>query len=173
MIPFIIRILVNKIKNDEIEDYKNILHNLDKYLSYLIQLGNLEYTINIISQLKDEVNKANLLNDTKTFELTQYIYSLPLNLIFNFYNNIEVYSYSNTSRILNSNDIMDENIQYKFQVNVIETLNWLQQRLKIEYEAENEKITPMWYQVEILMLTITKNFLTNIENINELTKKVF
>ena len=173
LIPFIIRILVNKIKNDEIEDYKNILHNLDKYLSYLIQLGNLEYTINIISQLKDEVNKANLLNDTKTFELTQYIYSLPLNLIFNFYNNIEVYSYSNTSRILNSNDIMDENIQYKFQVNVIETLNWLQQRLEIEYEAENEKITPMWYQVEILMLTITKNFLTNIENINELTKKFF
>lgn len=173
LIPFIIRILVNKIKNDEIEDYKNILHNLDKYLSYLIQLGNLEYATSIIRQLKDEVNNANLLNDTKTFELTQYIYSLPLNLIFNFYNNIEVYSYSNTSRTLNSNDIMDENIQYKFQVNVIETLNWLQQRLKIEYEAENEKITPMWYQIEILMLTITKNFLTNIENVNELIKKFF
>lgn len=173
LIPFIFRILVNKIKNDEIEDYKNILHNLDKYLSYLIQLGNLEYATSIIRQLKDEVNNANLLNDTKTFELTQYIYSLPLNLIFNFYHNIQVYSYSNTLKILNSNDIMDENIQYQFQVNVIETLNWLQQRLKIEYEAENEKITPIWYQIEILMLTITKNFLTNIENINELIIKFF
>lgn len=172
LIPYILKVIINKIKNDEIEDYRNIFYHLNRYLSYLIQLGNLTYAIEVIKQLRDEINKADLLH-TKTFELAQYIYSLPLTLILNFYNNIEVYSYTNISNIINDNDILDKNIQNKFQENSIETLNWLQQRLKIEYEAEGEKITPKWYQIEILMLNISKNFLINIEAIEELINNFF
>lgn len=172
LIPYILKIIINKIKNDEIEDYRNIFYHLNRYLSFLIQLGNLTYAIEVIKQLRDEINKADLLH-TKTFELAQYIYSLPLTLILNFYNNIEVYSYTNISNIINNNDILDKDIQNKFQENSIETLNWLQQRLKIEYEAEGKNITPKWYQIEILMLNISKNFLINIEAIEKLINNFF
>jgi len=173
LIPYIIKIIIDEIKNDEIEDYKKILSYLNKYLEYLVKHGNIKYALILTNKLKEEVIKANLLNNSKAFELTQFIYSLPLNIIFDFYNNIDVYSYSSISTIINVNDIMDKNIQDKFQDNTIETVNWLQQRLKVEYEAESEKITPKWYQVEILMLSISRNFITNIEMINELINKFF
>lgn len=174
LIPYMIKILINKIQNNEIEHYKNILSSFDKYLSYLVQFGNIEYAIKIITQLKENIYKLDSLNRSEMFELTQYIYSLPLNIIFNFYHNINIYSYSDVSTIVNSNNLAKDNLQDKFQENSIESLNWLQKRLKIEYEAENDKeITPKWYQIEILMLTISRNFISNIEGIDKLLNEFF
>ena len=174
LIPYLIKILINKIQNNEIEHYKNILVSFDKYLSYLVQLGNIDYAIKIITQLKEEVYNSGLLDCSEMFELTQYLYSQPLNIIFNFYHNINVYSYSDVSKIVNNNNLAKDDLQDKFQENSMESLNWLQKRLKIEYEAENDKeITPKWYQIEILMLTISRNFINNIENIDKLLNEFF
>ncbi|QHG90383.1 hypothetical protein CVO_00390 [Sulfurimonas sp. CVO] len=174
LIPYTIKILINKIQNNEIEHYKNILSSFDEYLSYLVQFGNIEYAIKIITRLKENIYKLDSLNHSEMFELIQYIYSLPLNIIFNFYHNINIYSYSDVSTVVNSNNLAKDNLQDKFQENSIESLNWLQKRLKIEYEAENGKeITPKWYQIEILMLTISRNFISNIESIDKLLNEFF
>lgn len=174
LIPYLIKILLYKIQNNEIEHYKNILVGFDKYISYLVQLGNIDHAIKTITQLKDEIYNSDLLNCSEMFELTQYLYSQPLNMIFNFYNNINVYSYSDVSKIVNNNNLVKDDLQDKFQENSIESLNWLQKRLKIEYEAENDKeITPKWYQIEILMLTISRNFINNIESIDRLLSEFF
>lgn len=174
LVPYMIKILINKIQNNEIEHYKNILASFDKYLSYLVQFGNIEYAIKIITQLKEEIYKLDSLNRSEMFELTKYIYSLPLNIIFNFYHNINVYSYSDVSTIVNNNNLAKDDLQHKFQEDSIESLNWLQKRLKVEYEAENDKeITPKWYQLEILMLSISRNFINDIESIDRLLNKFF
>lgn len=173
LLPYIIKILIHKIENNEIEDYQNILYRLNQYLSYLVQLGNVKYAVKIINKFKKDFFGSNVLNSLNRFELTQYIYSLPLSIILNFYHSINAYSYSHVSHIVNNNSLLKDDSQYKFQENTIETLNWLQKRLKIEYEAENREISPKWYQAEILMLTISKCFIENIETINNLLNSFF
>lgn len=173
LVPYIIKILINKIQNNEMEDYQRILRKFDKYLAHLVHFGNIEYAIKIITQFKKEVLEAELLNKPNRYELTQYVYSLPLDIILTFYNNISVYSYSEVAKIIDDNDLVKDELQSKFHENVIGTLDWLQKRLRLEYKIEDKKVTPKWYQLEIMMLTISRNFIVNIEHINKLLSDFF
>lgn len=58
LIVYIIKILINKIKNDEIEDYQDQLSYLLGYLKTLVRHGNIRYAVKIIEQLKKKFTQT-------------------------------------------------------------------------------------------------------------------
>lgn len=173
LVDYIIKILINKIKNDEIEDYQDLLAYLLNYLKILVRNGNIKYAIKIIEQLKKEICNDSSIENSNLLLLTDYTYSLPVEIILEFIKNIKIYSYENISDIVNSNDLTKELVRNKFNENLSEPLNWLQEKLKLEVEAEGREISHKWYQTEILMLTLSKEFIDNIEIINDFLETFF
>lgn len=173
LMDYIIKILINKIKNDEIEDYQDLLGYLLNYLKILVKHGNIKYAIKIIEQLKKEICNDSSIKNSNLLLLTDYTYSLPIEIILEFIKNIKMYSYENIANIVNSNDLTKDLTRNKFYENLSEPLNWLQEKLKLEIEAEGREISHKWYQTEILMLTLSKEFINNIEIINNLLETFF
>ena len=173
ILPYIIKIIVNKLNNNEIEDTKNILYGFHKYIIHLVKSGNIDYAIKVSNLLKEEVKNISISNSLTLFEFVEFVYSLPLHIILNFYENINDYSYSHISEIVKTNNLINDDLQYKFHENTTETLNWLQKRLKLENKAENENISPKWYQIEIILLSISRHFITNIENLKDILNEYF
>jgi hypothetical protein len=172
-ITYVIRILINKIENNEIEDYQSILTNLLQYLKILVRFGNIEYVIKVIEQLKAAIYSSDKIESSKLILLTDYIYSLPVEIILEFLRNLNMYSYSEVSKIVNSNDLHKGSAKEKFNESLSETLNWLQEKLDVEIKAEGREISHKWYQTEIIMLTLSKQFIENIETINNLFEGYF
>lgn len=173
LIIYIIKILINKIKNDEIEDYQDQLSYLLGYLKTLVKHGNIRYAVKIIEQLKKEIYTDSSIKNSNLLLLTDYTYSLPVEMLLEFIKNINIYSYNFVSGVVNSNDLSKEQVKNKFNENLSETLNWLQEKLSLEIKAEGKEISHKWYQVEIIMLTLSKEFIDNIETINSLLKSFF
>lgn len=173
LIVYIIKILINKIKNDEIEDYQDQLSYLLGYLKTLVRHGNIRYAVKIIEQLKKEIYTDSSIKNSNLLLLTDYTYSLPVEMLLEFIKNINIYSYNFVSGVVNSNDLSKEQVKNKFNENLSETLNWLQEKLSLEIKAEGKEISHKWYQVEIIMLTLSKEFIDNIETINSLLKSFF
>jgi hypothetical protein len=173
LIPYIIKILILNIKEQNKDETKNILDSISQYLSLLVQLGHINYSIKIINNIKTEFKTIKLNDDSDFLEITKYIYSLPLSIVLNFYHNIDVYSYRYIENIIDNNNLTDKNIQLKFQEDNLFQLDWLSKKLKLEYKMENQYITPKWYQIEILMLNVSKNFIVNLEKIQLLIKEFF
>lgn len=172
-ISYVIRILINKIENNEIEDYQNILTNILQYLKILVRFGNIEYAIKVAKQLKEAIYSSDKIESSKQILLTDYIYSLPVEIILEFFRNLNMYSYSEVSKIVNSNDLSKDFAQKEFTESLSETLNWLQKKLDLEIKAEGREISHKWYQIEIIMLTLSKQFIEKIESINNLFDEYF
>lgn len=170
---YVIKILINKIKNDEIEDFQNLLGHFLEYLKILVKYGNIEYSIKIIEQLKKEIYSYDSIEKSKLILLTDYTYSLPIEIILEFIKNIKIYSYENILKIVENNDLSEDLVRRKFSENLSESLSWLQEKLKLEIAAEGKEITPKWYQAEFLILTQSRIFIENIESINNLLEKFF
>lgn len=173
IVYYVIRILINKVENNEIEDYQNILTNLLEYIKILVKYGNIKYAINIANELKKAIFSSDSIENSKLILLTDYIYALPAEIILTFFREIKIYSYSEISKIVNGNNLSKDYAKEKFNENLSETLNWLQKKLDLEIKAEGREISPKWYQLEIIMLTYSKQFVEDIEAINSLFDEFF
>ncbi len=173
LIGYVIRVLINKIKNDEIEDYQNLLSYMLYYLKILVKHGNVKYAIKIIEQLKSEIYSNNSIENSKLLLLTDYTYSLPVEIILEFIKNINIYSYEYISSIINTNNLSKKLAKNKFNENLSETLNWLYERLSLEVAAEGREISHKWYQTEIVMINLSRIFIENIESISNLMENFF
>ena len=172
-IHYVIKIFIRKIENNEIEDYQNILTNLLDYIKILVKHGNIKYAINIARELKKAIFSSQSIESSKLILLTDYIYALPVEIILVFLKNVNLYSHSKVLRIVNSNDLSKDNVKDKFNENLSNTLNWLQEKLTLEIKAEGKEISHKWYQIEIIMLTLSKYFLEDLETINNLFNDFF
>ncbi len=172
LIEHVIKIIIKKIENNEIEDYQYLLAHLLKYLKLLVKYGNINYAIKIVEKIKQEINIENSIENSELF-LTDYIYSLPTEIILEFIKNINSYSYDYVSDILTMNNLLNTNIIINFNENIAETLNWLYDKLSLEIKTEGIVISHKWYQTEIIMLSLSRIFIENIENINNLLENFF
>ncbi|MCT7550697.1 hypothetical protein N5U04_06940 [Aliarcobacter butzleri] len=172
LINYVIKIIIKKVENDEIEDYQDLLAYLLNYLKLLVKHGNINYAIKIVKKIKQEINIDTSREKSALF-LTDYIYSLPIEIILEFIKNINIYSYNYVSDILNMNNSLNTNIIINFNENISETLNWLHEKLSLEIKTEGKIISHKWYQTEIIMLSLSRIFIENIEIISNLLENFF
>ena len=172
LIEHVIKIIIKKIENNEIEDYQYLLAHLLKYLKLLVKHGNINYAIKIVEKIKKDINIDNSIENSALF-LTDYIYSLPTEIILEFIKNINIYSYDYVSDILTMNNLLNTNIILNFNENIAETLTWLHEKLCLEIKTEGKLITHTWYQTEIIMLSLSRIFIENIESISNLLENFF
>ena len=71
------------------------------------------------------------------------------------------------------NNLLNTNIILNFNENIAETLTWLHEKLCLEIKTEGKLITHTWYQTEIIMLSLSRIFIENIESISNLLENFF
>lgn len=172
LIDYVIKIIIKKIESNEIENYQYLLAHLLEYLRLLVKHGNINYAIKIVEKIKKEINIDNSIENSALF-LTDYIYSLPIEIILEFIKNINIYSYDYVSDILTTDNLLNTNIIINFNENIAETLNWLHEKLSLEIKTEGMVISHTWYQTEIIMLSLSRIFIENIEIISNLLENFF
>lgn len=177
-------ILLDGIKiNLENKRFDVVIMLLHSYSNYLIQMSRLEefeFTIDQIDQLTKmilKVTKEKELdhNELEMLGVFEIIFNMPILILLTFYKNIDRYSYESTSKKLL---LVDWNTKESLYNNSLDTyllpeLEELFLKLNYEKEIENKIISPHWYQLEIMMLFVSKRLIDNIYQLVSMFNRIY
>lgn len=158
-------------KNGRFDVVKKLLDSFLKYIEQMVHMEEIEFSIEQTEKLQKivvEVIKERKLdkNELEILGIFDSIMNMPIVILVTFYQNIDRYSYKNISDKLN-------NYNYQFDSYILPELEMLMKKLSYEYEIEGKIISPHWYQLEIIMLSVSKRFINNIHLIVSILERIY
>ena len=171
ILPIIMDGIRENFENRRFDVVKKLLDSFLQYIEFMVHLEEIEFVIEQTEKLQKiviEVIKEKKFdkNELEILGVFDSIMNIPILILVIFYKNINRYTYEKISyKLKNDND--------KFDLYMLPELEILMKKLNYEYEIEGKKISPHWYQLEIMMLSVSKRFISNIHLIVSILEKIY
>jgi len=169
VMPLIVESIKINIENKNFDMVHNLLHYFSRYLQNIVYTSNVSHAykqLNILKSVLVDIIKNEKDIEEKLYKmgLLDIVMNIPLELMLTFYNSIDQYSYDVISQTIKDINWLDKSDIYNHELNsyIFPQLEWLSEKLVYEAKLENRVITPHWYQLEVIMLVVSKKFIDNI-----------
>ena len=168
------------LKNKRFDVVKRLLNSYLLYLEQMVVMEEFEFSIEqtdklitmIIGAIKEKESDKNELEILGIFEM---ILSMPIAILIAFFSNIDKYSYESTSKKLKLIDwnIKESLYDCSFDSYLLPELEELFKKLQYEHKIEDRVVSSHWYQLEIIMLFVSKRFIKNINLLVSIFQKIY
>ena len=167
ILPIIMDGIRENFENGRFDVVKKLLDSFLKYIELMVHMEEIEFSIEQTEKLQKivvEVIKEKQFDksELEILGIFDSIMHIPIVILVTFYDNIDRYSYKNIS---------DDN--YQFDSYILPELEILIKKLSYENKIEGKNISPHWYQLEIIMLSVSKRFINNIHLIISLLERIY
>lgn len=177
--PIIHDCLRINLQADRYNEVLSLLEYIDFYLGGLARIGRTKHAFEILEELGNTILSvvSPATEEQITFQevleklaIIERFSSIPITIALRGREYVESSDPKELERKLpkinwsNEADIY----QHGFPVHLLPQLEWLKPRLEFEVFTEGKKVTPTWYQMELIRLTEAKVF---VENTSALIKK--
>lgn len=172
LIPIILHFIKTNIKAKRYRLIQEVLGYMDAYLQSLAENSEVKYAFNILEKLNfcifSEIGvPAEKISDNEPIEhlgLSEHLATLPITLLLSYSKTFDELSRTEVSKKLshirwrNAEDIYIRG----FRMYLLPRLEWLKPRLTFELSVENEIISPLWYQTELVLQIEAEQFVENV-----------
>ncbi|MDH5328169.1 MAG: hypothetical protein OEZ68_22030 [Gammaproteobacteria bacterium] len=179
VLPIIRECLEINLKEDRYNEILELAGYIDAYLKLLARSGKTERALNILEELSESVlevispvsEKEIVANEIlEKLAIIERLASMPITIALACREHIEeldsVKVERQLSKITWNNDV--DLYKHDFPSYCLPRLEWFKPRLSFEVSAEGKKVTPIWYQKELLLQIEGDSF---AENTNSLVTK--
>jgi len=174
LFPIVLRCISINLKAGRFDLLVDLLGYVDAYVKALAQEGEVTIALNALGQVADAV-LDDISQPAKKFVLSgeviehiglmDYLGVMPITILLAYISSLNEFSSDQTSRRLAEIRWQRKSTLYKqgFSAYILPRLEWLQSRLSFEISVEDEIISPLWYQTELIAIV-------QAEKISENTK---
>ena len=182
--PIIKDCLEINLREERYNEILELAEYIDAYLKCLAKNGRTVHALEILEDIGENLfaviaptSKNELVTDEilEKLAIVERFASMPITISLGFQEHMQETDSANIEkRLLNLNWVSEVDLyKHGFPSYCLARLEWFKPRLSFEVVTEGQKITPIWYQKELLLQIETDNFTDNTNSLITKSSKIY